>query len=307
MADPARTSPRPDQGILTGQSSAGTTRTRSRSWWCARTGACGRTWCTSRSSRWASPAGSAPPAARSRSSRRGCGRGSGGCSGRGWSSRGCGCSGTGPKGLAWPGGARICGARGWRGRGSGSCSRSGTAPCPRSWPAWTPRCAAWVAADLRAGRRRAHRLGRSGGGVAVRRPEIVAVRRHCGMTTHPHVCAGRSAVQGWAGGDGADREGRPRPHRGEPAGRLPDVFPIGDGVSTVLRAGQCAPAPGDPPRAGRGAGRASHRLHRCRPVPLPTPFLDHREEPAVRIRGSTGPRRDAADARREHRRRRDRR
>ncbi len=85
-------------------------------------------------------------------------------------------------------------------------------------------------------------------GVAVRHPEIVAVGRHYGMS-HPHLRARRSAVQGWVGGDRADRQGRPRPDRGQPGRGVSGVRAARSRLPELVRAGQRPTAPGDPPPA----------------------------------------------------------
>ena len=57
-------------------------------------------------------------------------------------------------------------------------------------------------------------------GIAVRHPAMVAAGGHYGVTVATCVPV-RPGVQGRLGGDGAGREGRPGPDRGEPVGRLP--------------------------------------------------------------------------------------
>ena len=73
----------------------------------------------------------------------------------------------------------------------------------------------------------------------------------------PHLCAGRPAVQGRRGGDGADRQGRSGADRGEPARRVRHLRRARGRPARVLRAGQRPPAPGHRPAAGGGAGRGT--------------------------------------------------
>ena len=54
--------------------------------------------------------------------------------------------------------------------------------------------------------------------VPVRHPDVVAAGRLL-RDDDPHLCSGRSAIQGRRGGDGADRQGRSGADRGEPARR----------------------------------------------------------------------------------------
>ena len=160
----------------------------------------------------------------------------GASSGPGSPSPACGSSSTGARVPGSAAATRCCGAPGSPGAGSGSIIPT--------WDRTMPTVIACLDETLRrfggaptyalTDNERTVTIDRVAG-IGVRHPILVAAGPPL-WPDHPRLRAGRPGVQGRIGEHGQDRQGRPRPDRGEPAARIRLVRRSPGRLRRVLRA-----------------------------------------------------------------------